>query len=381
MLLLDGSFSHTLAVARELKIEFHATVLGVGTDPKSALLRSRYCDIGLIAPPASAPTYPDRVLSLAIEFQPDLIFPVGFHSHAALLSIRHQLPRNVRTTISISTDSFNVASNKAATYQLAQSLGIDVPLDLTANYIAAIEQRAFDELHFPVFLKAEAEAGGVTTALVHSVDQLQYQYARIRDAFGPVLIQEFIDSGPSTFAHCGYFERGSSVIALQQWEVRSVPRHGGSGTRVRTFSDRNLSSKAEALLGALDWDGVAQVEFKQRHTGEYVLMEVNPKMWASYALAYHAGYPIASLAVAHALGQSQEAFHERKKRNIDMVFPIREAKHVLNHLREENPLRAMAAMVWPPAAVDFDFLDVAAHLPSNPLPKAWGKLRQLLRRP
>lgn len=376
VLLLDGTYSHSLAVAKELKSQLQATILGVGAESTSALLRSRHCDVGLTAPRSSSPNYAAYILSLAQDHRPGLIFPVGFHSHAALLSIRDRLPPGIRTTVTVSHESFEVASNKAATYELAQSIGIEVPLDLTAAYKEAVERRDYNEIPFPVFLKAQHEAGGVTTALVNSVEELESQHARIEGDLGPVLVQEFIDSGPETYAYCGYFESGKPLIAFQHLEVRSVPRHGGSGTRLRTFSDPELAQKAETLLRALRWDGIAQVEFKRRRTGEYVLMEINPKLWASYALAYRAGYPIASTAASRAMSISRPYMDKGKQRNMDMVFPIREAMHVLTHLQEENPLRAAVAMLWPPAAVDFDLRDLPAHLPYRALSRAWSKLRR-----
>ena len=56
----------------------------------------------------------------------------------------------------------------------------------------------------------------------------------------------------------------------------------------------------ERLLTALNWHGVAMVEFKIDATGQHWLMEINPRLWGSLALSIDAGvdFPLGLLQVA-----------------------------------------------------------------------------------
>jgi predicted ATP-grasp superfamily ATP-dependent carboligase len=57
-----------------------------------------------------------------------------------------------------------------------------------------------------------------------------------------------------------------------------------------SFHDEVMEELGTRLLRALDWRGVAMVEFKRdRRTGEYKLLEVNPRFWGSLPLALHCG--------------------------------------------------------------------------------------------
>lgn len=365
ILLLDGDNSHTLSIASELQRELGAEIVGVGTSSMSALLRSRYCSVKTTAPHASTPEFRTRLLDIVAEHSPDLIIPVGFRSYTAVIEIREQLQQVTRTTASVAKASFELASDKSATYELAKALGVSVPSDLTDEYTSALVREDYSALRFPVFLKAQLEAGGVTTALVHSLEELRTNLSRMRDDLGTTLVQDFIDTGPETYAHCGYYQKGTPILTFQHVEVRSVPRWGGSGTRVRTYQDHELAALAESLLKELEWDGVAQVEFKRGTAGEYVLMEINPKFWASYALASRAGYLIATVAASSALNNPIQHLLDRPKRQLDMVFPIRELTHVFKNRGRESIMRATKAMLWPPAQTNIDLRDFVAYLPSR----------------
>src|SRR5262249_10470047 len=63
-----------------------------------------------------------------------------------------------------------------------------------------------------------------------------------------------------------------------------------------------LLRDAEKLMAALNWHGVAMVEFKMDSDGQYWLMEINPRLWGSLALSIDAGvnFPLGLLELARA---------------------------------------------------------------------------------
>jgi biotin carboxylase len=71
--------------------------------------------------------------------------------------------------------------------------------------------------------------------------------------------------------------------------LRELPLHGGrSSLRESAPLDPTLYSASRRLLEALDWTGLAMVEFKLAEGGP-VLMEVNGRVWGSLPLAVHSG--------------------------------------------------------------------------------------------
>src|SRR6266404_2688948 len=76
----------------------------------------------------------------------------------------------------------------------------------------------------------------------------------------------------------------------------------GSGSTYRRSIEPNpeMFRHSKALLDDLGWHGAAQVEFKVADDGRFWLMEINPRLWGSLALAIDAGmdFPFGLLCLA-----------------------------------------------------------------------------------
>ncbi|WP_309064561.1 ATP-grasp domain-containing protein [Microbacterium sp.] len=354
VMLLDGQYSHSLPIAAELATDLGAEVIGVAPSKRSHLHRSRYVAEKLIAPLAVSDDYGAHVLDLVSRVRPDVVVPVGYYSFRSLIPLRSKFPEST-AFLAPAAHAFAIAEDKVATYDLAAEVGVDHPRSMTD----VVTSGDIGQIRFPIFVKARMERGGQSTALVRDAQALRS--LDVESLGGDVLFQEYIDAEPYTYAHSGYYEDGVPVAEHQHLELRSVPRRGGSGTRLRTFHDPELRKHANSLMLALRWNGVAQVEFKRRKDGGYALMEINPKFWASYALASRSGARIAATAVARLAGRPLGAV--RPTRDLEMVFPVREALHVASNLRTESIAGAVKAILWPPAVWDIEFTDLWANVP------------------
>ncbi|ELY66249.1 carboxylate--amine ligase [Natronococcus jeotgali] len=369
VLVLDGDYPTSLAIARELSADLDATIVGAGTSPHSRLARSRYCDVPAAIPSPDDPRYLEGVRAVLEVHRPDLVLPVGYGSAAALESARGDLPAFVSTCLP-DPDAFETAADKRETAELATALGIDVPRD-HSELVATLDSEgrepgALEALAFPVFCKARREAGGggETTARVADPERFWTVYDRLAAASptGEVLVQESIDGSASTYG-CGLFRLDGAVeLRMAHEELRSVPRRGGSGTHLRLRRDPPLESAATALLGELEWRGVALVECKRREDGELVLMEINPKFWASYALASAHGYRFASRLVARTLGLEDRLPDRSPEPTGEMTFPLRELYHYARHREEERLLECLGAVARPGVPWNVDRSDLGAWL-------------------
>ena len=74
---------------------------------------------------------------------------------------------------------------------------------------------------------------------------------------------------------------------LHEGETRQM----GSGSQYRCSRTppSELLTSAEKILNALSWHGVAMVEFKRNEAGGHWLIEINPRLWGSLAVAIDAG--------------------------------------------------------------------------------------------
>jgi len=195
-----------------------------------------------------------------------------------------------------SSPSLAVAVDKLETLALAERLGVPTPRTVYDDSAERILQRA-GELLFPVAIKPRGHA---LSAKTKNSLGFKVKYARtfehlaslIRSVEGNgsyPLIQEYAPGiGVCVSA---VFDRGRPVVLFPYLRVREVPLSGGISVLRRSLPlDERLAKYVELLLGALEWHGVAMVEFRYNAgTDSYTLMEINGRFQASTALSLDAG--------------------------------------------------------------------------------------------
>lgn len=359
ILLLDGHLDHAIAIGAELKRALDVRILAAGHTKRCGLLRSRYADKQVILPRPGSSEYGKALLHAIRKLRPAVVLPVSFASVEALNSIR--AVAEAETKFAIPPDkSLRMALSKRETLKQASALGLRVPQDYTEEFNKSEVPKG---LSFPIFLKLASEVGDNVTSLVVSPGQLIAEYRRLADlGYGDdILLQEFIDGDESTYGCAMLYLDGVERLAFQHREVRSVPRNGGSGTRVELYNDDALVHMTRMLLNSLEWNGPALVEYKKDRDGNYVLMEINPKYWASYAFSSRNGCYFAAETVASLM--RRKASVPKVRMNVpQMVFPIRELLYVMKNRDQESIIRAICAMVIPPARPDFYVKDIAAYI-------------------
>lgn len=198
-----------------------------------------------------------------------------------ILQVREDVSRLVALP---PVQSLDVASDKLATWRLATAANVPVPR--SADGVG----QALTELTFPMIIKPRRSSGSRGLARVADEAQLQSRAADVTARFGPVLIQEALPaSGPGLGV--GLIAQGGRVLnAYAYRRLREFPVAGGPSTLRETIDAPDLIGQAERLMRALEWTGVAMVEFKtDERDGVSRLLEINPRFWGSLELAAVAG--------------------------------------------------------------------------------------------
>jgi predicted ATP-grasp superfamily ATP-dependent carboligase len=192
---------------------------------------------------------------------------------------------------------FALALHKERTLALAERIGIPVPktIDL-ADDPQLLRCR---ELQFPVVIKPKSQdIFDFKVLYAESVESLISQLDALKSQRDLLLIQEKI-AGDGVGIEILVKDR-NTVLAFQHRRIREDPPSGGYSVCCESEPlDQTLLEYSEKLLAAMDWDGVAMVEFKvDPVTGRVALMEVNGRFWGSLPLAIHAGADFPSALVA-----------------------------------------------------------------------------------
>jgi predicted ATP-grasp superfamily ATP-dependent carboligase len=288
--------------------------------PRSPGFYSRYTSERVrYPPPAEAPEQAVAVLLRAArELSVDLIVPVTDEIILPLSEARAHFAGVCRLALP-GTQALATALDKRATLELAEGLDIPVPRTaLVANTDEALA--AAEDIGWPVVLKPQSsrvyrkeqdpksgEQGKVAAfgvSYAAGPETLTTQVGRLEGRSG-VLVQEYC-TGTGIGIEL-LMDRGRPLAAFQHRRVREVPITGGASSyRDSVRLDPVLLDHAVRLLGALDWTGLAMVEFKAGNTG-HTLMEVNGRIWGSLPLAVKAGMDFPARLVDLCLNGSSNA--------------------------------------------------------------------------
>lgn len=249
--------------------------------------RLRYPDPSARADDAAA-----AILEAADRTGVDLVIPVTDEIGLPLAARREWFEGVARLALP-RAGAMAEAHDKARTLALAERLGVPVPA--TVDVGSADEAlEAAGQLGWPVVIKPQSsrvarEDGTIdafTVSYAADPASLRERMAAL-EGRTRVLLQRWRPGeghGVELLA-----DRGRALAAFQHRRIREVPVTGGaSALRESVALDPVLLDHARRLLEALEWTGLAMVEFRVTPDGPE-LMEINGRIWGSLPLAVRAG--------------------------------------------------------------------------------------------
>lgn len=293
VLVLDGDMVPALTIARSLARR-GAVVHIAGHTERPLSSYSRHCTLYWRCPnPLEAESdylgWLDQHCSTEAY---DLVIPVTERTLVPLS--RQRADFDDVPLVMPAADSLDLVLDKSQTMALAEQVGVCVPQGVRVDSLAQLEAVA-DGLHFPVVLKPERSIGSGAAGVSQLQVSYAFDHAELRAGcthalrFGAVLLQEYFAGqgvGVELIA-----DRGNIAYSFQHRRLHEVPlTGGGSSLRVSEPVNAILLEASRKLIEALNWHGVAMVEFKfDPATGDYRLMEINGRFWGSLPLAAAAG--------------------------------------------------------------------------------------------
>jgi predicted ATP-grasp superfamily ATP-dependent carboligase len=124
------------------------------------------------------------------------------------------------------------------------------------------------------------------------------------------LVQEYVPTSDE-YGFFALYDHGDPVATFQHRQRRGWKYCGGPSAYREAVDIPELEAAGLGLLNELDWHGVAMVEFlRDPETGEFELMEVNPRFWSSLPFTVQAGVDFPELYWRQATGDPVEATPE-----------------------------------------------------------------------
>jgi predicted ATP-grasp superfamily ATP-dependent carboligase len=277
-----------LSVVRSLGRRGIAVEIG-WCPPESPTRRSRYISAihDLPMPGGDGATWLEPFVELIRARPFDLVIPCDDPTSLPIHVHRDQLEPHARFYL-LPADTYETTASKHRTHELARRLGIPLPHEELVETRSELERAAL-RIGYPLVIKPDRSftAQNLGHRNTHAKIRSREDLARARIAL-PAIVAEHVDGqgvGVSVLA-----AEGATLVAFQHRREHEPPIGGGSAYRSSVPLDPQLLAAAAELMKALDYTGVAMVEFKvDPRTGRWFLMEINGRFWGSLPLALAAG--------------------------------------------------------------------------------------------
>ena len=288
-------FPHGYASVRSLARAGVETVVAVD-DPTLPVAASRYCDEAVeVPPPSEFLAYRDALLDLARRPEVRTIVPHRPQDPYLLAKYADEFEPHVDLAVP-SLETLRRAHDRKELMDAAEAAGVPVPettllgdadADAATDRIVKSRYNLVTADYVDGFEPGE---GKIEKAIVHvpADESLDADAIRERMNHEPV-VQEHVDTADQ-YVFGALYDRGEAVATFQHRQLRADDYTGGGGVYRETIHDPRMEAVGRAILDHLEWHGLACIEYvEDAETGEFEIIELNPRMWQSLPCATRAG--------------------------------------------------------------------------------------------
>ncbi len=290
VMITDGHWRKSLAAVRALGREGVRVVVGESTRLATACF-SRYCCRALVYPsPLQKPGgFVAHLLDILSRRPFQMLLPMEDETLRLVSEHRDEFSRHTYLSLP-PPEKLNIARDKAEVIRLARSLGLPTPKTWLIEGPSQLRILA-GRLPYPLVIKPRSASGALGISYVETADDLIEKYLATHKRFPRPLVQERIPRGGVGYGASFLMDDHQRVkAAFVHKRLREYPVTGGASTLRESVRQDDVRDMAHTLLKALDWVGVAMVEFKfDPRDGLPKLMEINPRFWGSLSLAVASG--------------------------------------------------------------------------------------------
>ncbi len=213
--------------------------------------------------------------------------------------------------LGVNRESIEKAEDREAFKELMQEIDEPIP----SSVIATSMQECYDFVEkegFPVIIRPAYTLGGTGGGIAENKEELeQLCYKGMENsAIGQILLEKSVAGWKEIEYEVIRDSRDNCIIICSMENLDPVGVHTGDSIVVaptQTLRDEEYQMLRDAsvkIIRSLEIEGGCNVQFAlDPDTGKYIVIEVNPRVSRSSALASKAaGYPIAKIAAKIALG-------------------------------------------------------------------------------
>lgn len=304
ILVIDGGLQ-VLSVARSLKEGGCNVIALLHENDYSIHSKSIDALFTTNASPLKGNKYLEKIISILDSVHIDVIIPLSDQT-AELLSIHKDFIESrysVKCAIP-SYDVFQKANDKWELLHLCEQHKLPHPKTRQIRTDSLEEISKY--VGFPALIKPNISVGARGITLVNSLNELKLKYTQVIKQYGESTLQEFIENGGAPYYNVMLYRNSSGKIvnSVVLKIIRYYPIKGGSSSFGETIECNELVDICKRCLEVLNWEGFADFDVLRTKTGEFKIIEINPRVPASLRAAEVSGVNFPMIIVNDLLKQN-----------------------------------------------------------------------------
>jgi len=339
----SGNDTKSYSCVRPLSEKGIHTILAAGYDGVTAGA-SRFCDEEILIPSPETDLLGYRDGLLDIVARPDVktIIPVQSYDPYLFATYYDQFTEHV-SVVTPSPELYSAVTDRLQLAAAADTAGVAVPNTQLLTDVDDWHPEQIIKSRHNLLTASTVEAFGPRDAtanktVMHLSPGETPDVDSIIDEMNHVpIVQEYIRSSDE-YVFGALYDHGEPLATFQHRQIRGDSYTGGGGVYRETVDIPELEAAGRTLLDSLEYHGLACIEYmRDAETGEFVLTEINPRMWQSIPCAVQAGADFPYYYWLAALGRADEISHSYEV-GVGSHLLYGEVGYLLSILREESPL-------------------------------------------
>ena len=190
-------------------------------------------------------------------------------------------------------------------------------------------------VEYPVLLKPEIGSGSHGQYRLYKKEDYTDE---VKEALAqqPYMIQELLPNGKDVQGGFFLCHKGKVLGAYTHKRIRTSPEEGGVTVLSCLNDNPRLIEQGRALLEHAGWEGLIMLEYiYDERSGEYKMIEANPRSWGSIMLSEYSGAKLLSNYIRICLGQEPEDPEMKNEVYIRWFFPM----DLLNWIKKKGKIK------------------------------------------
>lgn len=305
-ILLFGGGLQVLSAARSLK--------EVGFQVENLVFNDRCCyysafidkyhELGVPLPDVEESTLICRFISI----NPSVIIPTQDLYAEYLSKVKTDIhARSAIKCAIVDKDVLSLVTNKYNLMDYCKRIGVPHPKTISLNEDNL--EYSIGYVGVPCLIKPNTSEGARGITYIDSINKLKEEYNRLKSIYGGLSLQEYISSRDY------YYNLMIYRSSEGQWSnyvitkiLRYYPIKGGSSSLCITIDVPEMAEVCKKLLDSINWVGFADFDILEKDSGDYRIIELNPRLPASIRAAAISGVNFPECIVNNMLGKGIKTY-------------------------------------------------------------------------